>query len=105
MLLSNPAYAEVMDKEPSLFQNYLWGILGVLICFLAARFKPLFLLLAAPLPILYFSALIYEILDPYVGKDILHEAGYFYVISSYLLAIAIFASIGTGLWLRKNATT
>jgi uncharacterized membrane protein len=105
IFLTKPGYAEVMDKEPSLILNYLWGILGAALCFFAARFKPWILLLVAPLPILYFTALIYELLDQHVGKDILNEAGYFYVVSGYFLAFSILASIGAGLWLRKNATT
>ena len=103
--LTKPAYAEVMDKEPSLIINYIWGISGAAVCFIAARYKPWLLLLVAPLSILYFVALLSEVSDPYVGKAILEEAGSFYVVSSYVLSAIVLISIGVGLWLRNNAKT
>ena len=103
--LTKPAYAEVMDKEPSLIVNYVWGITGAILCFVTARYKPWLLLLIAPLPLFYFVALISEINDPFVGKAILNEAGSIYIISSYALAAFIIASIIIGLWARKNEKT
>lgn len=105
MCMASTAYAEVMDKEPSLVSSYLWGTIGTLVCFLSARFKPWLLLLAAPLPLIYFMGLIYEISDPYVGKAIINEAGMSYVVSSYILSAMIMAGIVVGLWLRKNGKT
>lgn len=100
--LTKPAYAEVMDKEPSLIVNYIWGITGAILCFATARYKPWLLLLIAPLPLFYFAALITEINDPFVGKAILNEADSIYVISSYALCVFVIASISAGLWVRKN---
>jgi hypothetical protein len=97
------AHAEVMDKEPTLTQNIILGILSVGLCFIAARFKPWVLVVVAPLPLLYFLGLIIEIHDQYVGPSILDEAGYFYIFSGYFLTFSFFASIVAGLILRKRA--
>jgi len=105
IFIATPAYAEVMDKEPSLMSNYMWGFIGSLLCYMSARYKPLFLFLVSPLPLIYFFGLILEINDPFVGKAILNEAGLSYILSSYILGAIILVSIGIGLWLRKNEKT
>jgi hypothetical protein len=94
------AHAEVMDKEPSLLQNVLWGVASSALCFLAARFKPWLLLLVVPVPAFYFLALFSELRDPFVGPDILKEAGTVYVYSGYGLGVLVLVSIFVGLWWR-----
>lgn len=91
------AHAEVMDKEPALIENILWGLVSSVLCLFAARFKPWLLLVVVPLPALYFLNLVSEIRDPFVGPAILKEAGEFYIYSGYGLGILILASILVGL--------
>lgn len=62
------------------------GIIG----FFLARKHPAFLFLVFPLVFMFASLHFSEINDPFVGKAIIREAGYSYVVQSY---IAIF--IGT----------
>ena len=91
------SYAEVMDKEPSIAQIYIYGLIGAALIVFTARLKPWLLLVVAPLPFLYFIGMIFEINDPYVGPAILNEAGVFYFISTYLitalLLVCVVASI------------
>ncbi|MFS1438887.1 hypothetical protein [Shewanella sp. 10N.286.48.A6] len=101
LLFPLSAYAEVMDKEPSLFLVILLGVFGSVATLLTARFKPILLLIVAPLFLIYFSALLVEINDPFVGPAILKEAGSFYVNSAYFFTCFIVLSIPLGLlWLR-----
>jgi hypothetical protein len=74
---------EVMDKEPSLIQNWIVSILWLALVVVAIA-----LMLA--------WAQISELRDPFVAPSIVREAGYSYLIQSYLTsAIAIlFPSVG-----------
>lgn len=94
------AHAEVMDKEPSLTQNILWGLVSSTLCLLVARFKPWFLLVVAPVPVFYFVALFSEMNDPFVGPAMLNEVGAVYIYSGYGLGVLVLASIVVGLWWR-----
>ncbi len=104
LLAAGPAHAEVMDKEPSLTQNIVWGLGSSALCLLTARFKPWLLLVVAPLPAAYFWDLIGEIRDPFVGPAILNEAGNLYIFSGYGLGILVLASMFGGLWWRAVRT-
>ena len=94
------AHAEVMDKEPSLTQNIVWGLVSSCLCLLSARFKPWLLLVVVPVPSLHFWALFSEIRDPFVGPAMLNEAGEIYIYSGYGLGVLVFASVVVGLWWR-----
>lgn len=98
------AHAEVMDKEPSLTQNIVWGLASSGLCLLAARFKPWLLLVLVPVPAFYFWSLFSEIRDPFVGSAMLNEAGAIYIYSGYGLGVLVLASIVVGLcWRAVNA--
>lgn len=81
-------FFEVMDKEPSLAViwgfNLFFGVVG----FFLARINPSFL--AIILPIVFLSSWLHwsEINDPSVGPAIVREAGYIYVVQSYLAMAA-----------------
>lgn len=102
VFFSSYVYAEVMDKEPSLSSMYLYGLLGSVVAILSARYKPWLLLLALPLPVLYFYGLILEINDPYVGPAILNEAGPIYIFSAYMLSAFLVFSPFIGTICRKH---
>ena len=70
-----PAYAEVMDKEPSV--PMIWGAATVcsILGFIAARFKPALMVGTGAIAALYLGGVIAEIKDPTIGKAILEEAG------------------------------
>lgn len=53
LLSADISYAEVMDKEPSIAQIYIYGLVGAALIVFTARLKPWLLLLVAPLPLLY----------------------------------------------------
>ncbi len=95
---------EVMDKEPSL--PFIWGYFGVIgiAGFFLVRKHPAFLLLLVPLWLLESVLHISELNDPYVGPNIIREAGYSYVVQSYV-AIVIGASLpilGFVAWVRRK---
>ncbi|NQZ25027.1 MAG: hypothetical protein HRT55_01770 [Colwellia sp.] len=106
LLLPISAHAEVMDKEPSLQFNFIWGIGGSIATLLCARYKPKFLPLITLLPLFYFYALWEEINDPHVGPQILREAGEFYIHSAYALGISVISCIPIGLlwfwWYKQH---
>ncbi|MGB9181078.1 MAG: hypothetical protein WCB68_17735 [Pyrinomonadaceae bacterium] len=66
---------EVMDKEPTLLQIWLQfmfiGVGGVLLC----RYLPLSLVVVLPIALLLSLVHFDELHDPFVGPDILREAG------------------------------
>ena len=98
LIVFDPALAAVMDNEPSLTQNIIWGVVGSVLCLVAARYKPWLLLVVGPLPILYFVNLIGVLQHPFVGPAILREAGKLYIYSGYGLGISVLVSIVVGTW-------
>ena len=102
LLSADISYAEVMDKEPSIAQIYIYGLVGAALIVFSARLKPWLLLLVAPLPLLYFTGMIIEINDPYVGPAILNEAGVFYFISTYGIAVLLIVCVVAGIKMHRN---
>lgn len=81
-------FFEVMDKEPSLVQIWLLSlVIGVGGFFLARYRYWLLAVVLAVAAVLAWSQLS-ELRDPLVGPAIVREAGYSYVVQSYV-AIAI----------------
>lgn len=74
------AWAEVMDKEPSL--AFLWSIAtaSAIVAVVAGRISPWFALLSVPLPLVYGLAVLFEFIDPYVGLAIAREGGVSYIV-------------------------
>ena len=99
---------EILDKEPSL--SFIWGFflaMGIGGFFLTRK-HPAFLLLVLLFVFAFASLIISEINAPYVGPDIIREAGRGYVVQSYI-AITIGTVIpffGVAVWLleRKRKT-
>ena len=99
---------EVMDKMPPLEFIWLFFPIAGIIGFLLARKHPafLFLYLFLVFPFVFAEAFlqISEIHDPSIGKHIIREAGYSYVVQSY---IAIFIAtilpfLGVFAWWRRR---
>jgi hypothetical protein len=101
MLLS--LLLEVMDKEASLawlwFVSFLLGVGG----FVVARYRHRWLLVIIPLALVLAWIQISEVRDPFVGPDILREAGHTYVVQSYLaVSIAVVLPlIGALVWRKR----
>ena len=100
------AFAEVMDKEPSVGQVWLLAIPVAFIAFFACRFKPWFAVLTLPLPLLYIGWFISEALDPSVGPAILAEAGWSYFVACALAFVVVVAAhiLGVMAWHRRRPT-
>lgn len=95
-------HAEVMDKEASLGAVLLWGIIGGVLVFFAMRFKPLLLLILAPVIGLFFFAHLSDLMDPYIGPAMVAEAGRFYVFISWAAPVLVLVSGGLGFVLRRR---
>ena len=100
------AFAEVMDKEPSVGQIWLLAIPASFVAFYACRFNPWLAVLTLPLPVLYAAGFISEALDPSVGPAILAEAGWSYVLAFALAFVAVGAAhiVGMVAWRRRRPT-
>ena len=95
-------HAEVMDKEFSLGAVLLWGLIGGVLVFLAARLKPLLLLILVPVIGLFFFGHLSELMDPYVGPAMAAEAGQFYVFISWAAPVVVLIGGGLGFVLRHR---
>jgi len=95
------AVFEVMDKEPSLLSlAILYGALCI-VAWLASWKRWWFGLLL--LPVFAIVNNIPEMIDPYVGPAILHEAGRRYVVLSYALLCSALAVTIIGALRQRSA--
>src|SRR5262249_17588432 len=79
---------EVMDKEPTLAQRTaLYGVLTLIGVLLATK-RWWLGLIVLPIAALFAVADLSELRDPYVGPEIIKEAGVFYVVVWYSLILA-----------------
>jgi hypothetical protein len=92
------AVAEVMDKEPTLVATWAWALTGGALGFVGWRFRWWAGAVLALLPAAYFVGLHLELTDPYVGPDIIREAGRGYVLWSYCAAAAFVVMHAAGAW-------
>ncbi len=98
LVITRVAYAEVMDKEPSLFSIWVWAFLGSAIgLFLATRRR---WLAAVSFPIVMFRPFqaIFEFWDPFVGPAIIKEAGIGYGIQAYCAAAVVIVAHAAGIY-------
>ena len=104
VLLPTTAFAEVMDKEPSVTKLLACGLMGGAIAYLAARYRPWLLLLVLPLPLIFFFGTASELRDASVGPAIIAEAGPAYG-NFFLFSVILFAVAPVlGLVLRRLAS-
>jgi hypothetical protein len=97
------AVAEVMDKEASLEQLFVWGAVSSALSFIAARYRPKWIVAVAFVPAMFVWSQLSEITDPFVGPDIIREAGPFYVQVSWALPWPMLIALILGLALRRFA--
>lgn len=96
------AHAEVMDKQASLGTMWLWAVVSAVLLFLTARFRLKFLVVAAPLAVVFFYGQLLEVMDPFVGSGILREAGPMYIASAWAVPVVALCSVVAGLWARRR---
>jgi hypothetical protein len=81
---------EVMDKEPSLLDVWILFLTLGVGGFLLSRYRYWLLLVALPLSLLFVWVQLAELNDPFVGPDIVGEAGQSYITQSYIaMALAV----------------
>ena len=96
------AYAEVMDKEHSLFTISLGCTFGTVAAALAARYRPWLLLLVLPSVGFFFAGQLVVILDPYVGPAMAAEAGALYIGVSWVAPVLVLVGGGIGFFFRSR---
>lgn len=99
-------FFEVMDKEPELIELWLCYAALAVIGFGLTRFRYWLLAIVFPINVLLGLGWLTELHDRHIGPAILREAGYTYVIQSYIaIALAVvLPSIGAFLnWRNNNA--
>ena len=98
------AYAEVMDNEPSLGENWIWSIAGGLIAIAAWRWRWWAGLAVTSIALLGLLAVYLELRDLFVGPAMRLEAGERYVTQFYLavgVAVVLNAA-GVYLGMRRS---
>lgn len=98
--------AEVMDKEYTLAQIWIVSIAGAACSFALCRWRAWLVFILFPLAFLLPSVVIRELWDPYIGPAIVREAGYGYVIQSYMAALLVIVGHTSGvvLWFRRRSS-
>lgn len=91
--------AEVMDKEPSQAQNWLWSVAGGLVAMAAWRWRWWSGLTVSSIVLTGLLAVHSELQDPFVGPAIRSEAGEGYVTQFYLAAVVAVVLNGSGVYL------
>src|SRR5205085_6090097 len=99
------AFAEVMDKEPTLTTTWMWALVGGAAGYLAWQFR-WWLGLGANLVLApFFVGLCFEFQDSSVGPDILREAGAGYIRWSYCAVAVFFVLQLAGIWRRRSLSS
>jgi purine-cytosine permease-like protein len=98
------AFAEVSDKEPSIF--YIWGVAAIatVVCFLGAHYRRWLALVLAVPPALWFASLLMEIHSADIGPYLYKEQGSAYYVQVYL-ALVLFMSGTLFAWLKNKSHT
>lgn len=101
LLLTLPAAAEVMDKEPTLSEIWLSALLASASSWIVGRFSPplAFLVLVPALPVL---GAVLECHDRFVGPAILREAGFAYFFQAHMALVLIPGMFLAGLSGRRR---
>ena len=105
MALGCRVFAEVMDKEPTITQNWIYAALGGLIAVAAWRWR---WWIGLPYSVVWFWGiwtLRQELTDPSVGPAILREAGQQYFTHFYLSTMLALVLQCAAIYVRWRAST
>ena len=96
------AFAEVMDKEPSLFAIWGYALIGSLVCFMSGQYKWWLPIVIFPISIFFPLGIVIETLDPHVGSAILNEVGRSYGLQAYAATFLVLLSLITGIIMGRK---
>jgi hypothetical protein len=104
VVVPRAAWTEVMDKEPTLRQLWVSGILFGVVGFLAWRRHVVAGVVAMGAAALFVWGFHFELTDPYVGSAIVREAGQGYVVQAYgsMLFCAVLHLAGIAMLISKR---
>jgi len=102
LLFSSTAFAEVSDKEPSLFFVWAVGAVSAVICFLGTYFRKWLAPILAILPILWFGSFFLEIHSDDICPFLYAEQGLSYYVQSYLSLGIFIIGIVLGLFMNMR---
>ncbi len=100
VLAAQHVAAEVMDKEPTLTNIWLWTVVGALVALIGCSWRIWVAIISLPLVLLLPGGTILELWDPSVGKDIIEEAGKGYAANVYAAALVVVCAHMIGITLR-----
>jgi hypothetical protein len=97
---TQPVGAEVMDKEPTLTNIWLWTVVGALVALIGCSWRIWIAIISLPLALLLPGGIILDLWDSSVGKNIILEAGKGYAASVYTAALVVVCAHVVGITLR-----
>ena len=100
--LPQSVFAEVMDKEPTLFAIWAFALTGSLLCFLSVQYKWWTSIIIFPIAVARPLRCVIETLDPHVGPAIFNEAGWSYVLQCYAAAFLVLFSLVAGVIIGRK---
>lgn len=98
---ATPAFAEVMDKEPSSSNIWAVAVICSVLGVIAARLKPSLMIVTGLAGMLYLGGMVTEIHEKPIGNAILEEAGRGYAAQLYAAIGVVVLSHAAGFLLRK----
>ena len=96
------AFAEVMDKEPSLFAIWGYALICSLMCFLIGQYKWWLPIIILPIALFLPFGMVIETLDPHVRHAIINKAGWSYVLQVYVATFLVLLSLITGVMMGRR---
>ena len=97
------AYAEVMDKEPSIADNWLLAVVGGLLAIAAWRWRGWAGLMVTSVVMFFLLGVYMELQDPFVGPAMRREAGEHYVTHYYAAVVVAVVLNAVGVYLRMRS--
>ena|SRR6267378_4909609 len=95
-----PILAEVGDKEPSLIEIWIVGLVVSCVVFFLCRWRRMAVWVRLPIAVFPGLMIIPELRDPYVGSAIVAELGSDYVWHAYFAALCPLVALVKGFELR-----
>jgi ABC-type dipeptide/oligopeptide/nickel transport system permease component len=104
LLINAPqqAFAEVMDKEPTLIAIWVSALIGSLVCFWSGQYKWWIPIIIFPIAIARPLGCVIATLDPHVGPAIFNEAGWSYVLQAYAATFLVLFSLIAGVIMGRK---
>ena len=102
-LFAMPSLAEVMDKERGLREVWVWAIAGAILGLVLTRFRWWLGVFSLPAAVSVPLQPVLSCHDPFIGPDILREAGSGYITQVHLALLLVVVAHALGIFLNLRA--